>query len=387
MNILVIPSEPLVTKKHPLGGIFQYEQSMALARAGHKVVIISTGYLSIKDFVNGYPYEKYEKYENLEIFRYYKYSFIPRRFITPKYMSRLQIKLFKFFFLKYINNNGLPDLIHAHNFLFAGVISGWVKENFSIPLLITEHSTAFARNLIPSSFNSVFDEVIKKTDYLTCVSTPFAKILLNKFNVEFNILHNIVDDLFFKNPLPDRTIKNFIFLNAASLEDKKNHKFLIEVFANNFKGSCASLRIAGDGPLMLDLVELTKLLGVENQVVFLGQISRISLCQEMLNANCFVLSSTYETFGVVLIEAMASGLPLIATKSGGPEDIINQNNGILIDQNSSEQLSNAMNYMYLNAHTYHPEALRKEAKDRFGHKSFVDKVTKIYQEIILRNKT
>jgi hypothetical protein len=45
-----------------------------------------------------------------------------------------------------------------------------------------------------------------------------------------------------------------------------------------------------------------------------------------------------------------------------------------------------MNYMYLNAHTYDPESLRKEAKDRFGHKSFVDKVTKIYQEIILRNK-
>jgi glycosyltransferase involved in cell wall biosynthesis len=386
MKILVISSEPLVTKKHPLGGIFQYEQSKALAKAGHNVVIISTGYLSIKDFFSGYPYEEYEEYENLEILRCYKYSFIPRRFISPLNLKKLEIQLFKKIVIKYFERSGLPDVVHAHNIIFAGIEAEWIKENYNVPFLITEHSSSFKRGLISPNFDQLIISSLNKSDCLTCVSISFADVLKKRFNYNFDVIYNLVDEIFLSNSLLVKKKLPFIFINAASLDKNKNHKFLIEVFASNFKDLPVILKIAGDGPLKYELINLSKRLFIENQIIFLGKLSRISLCKEMLNANCFVLSSIYETFGVVLIEAMASGLPLIATKSGGPEDIINQNNGILIDQNSSDQLSNAMNYMYLNAHTYDPESLRKEAKDRFGHKSFVDKVTKIYQEIILRNK-
>ena len=99
----------------------------------------------------------------------------------------------------------------------------------------------------------------------------------------------------------------------------------------------------------------------------------------MMNSDCFVLSSNFETFGVVLIEALACGLPLIATKCGGPEDIINKQNGILMDVENQLQLEDAMITMYKNAHNYDKEKLRNYAKEKFGEKTFIENVIKYYK--------
>ena len=99
----------------------------------------------------------------------------------------------------------------------------------------------------------------------------------------------------------------------------------------------------------------------------------------MMNSDCFVLSSNFETFGVVLIEALACGLPLIATKCGGPEDIVNKQNGILMDVENQLQLEDAMLTMYKNANKYDKQKLRSDAKDRFGEKAFIKNAMKYYE--------
>lgn len=382
MHILVVPSEHLVTQKNPLAGIFQYEQARALAKVGHSVGIISTGTISVRNLLSGYPYKKNENFGNLQVIRCYEQALLPRRFLLPSWQKYLQIRLFKKSFLIYIEKYGLPDIVHAHNILFAGVIAKWIKEKYGIPFLLTEHSSIVGRNLISTSYNYLMKEVLKNADYLTCVSSSFATVLGKRFDVHFNVLHNIVDELFFHYPLKKRPHNNFIFLNAASLDQNKNHKILIEAFFLAFKNKSAKLNIAGEGGKKDELIKLTKLLGIESQVNFLGRLSRDELCKRMLESNCFVLSSNYETFGVVLIEALASGIPLIATRSGGPRDIVTEANGILVNVGAVEELSQAMKFMFINSESYDSNVLRAEAFNKFGEGSFVSCVENLYAQIL-----
>ena len=127
------------------------------------------------------------------------------------------------------------------------------------------------------------------------------------------------------------------------------------------------------------LESLVKKLDIQKQVNFLGRISQEKVRDEMMKSNCFVLSSNFETFGVVLIEALACGLPLIATKCGGPEDIVNKQNGILINVENQLQLEDAMMTMYKNASEYDKEKLRGDVEEKFGKNAFIKNAMKYYE--------
>jgi len=160
---------------------------------------------------------------------------------------------------------------------------------------------------------------------------------------------------------------------------------LLRTFAASLKDQEVSLRIGGTGPLLSQLMRLSDELGISDQVSFLGSLSRDDVAREMQRANCFVLSSNYETFGVVLIEALASGLPLIATRCGGPEDIVNASNGKLVDVGSVEQLASAMCYVKNNINKYSWDILRNEASSLYSARAFVKKVINFYERAIEKN--
>lgn len=81
------------------------------------------------------------------------------------------------------------------------------------------------------------------------------------------------------------------------------------------------------------------------------------IAEQLSKSDCFVLASQSETFGVAYIEALAMGVPVIATKCGGPEGFVNENNGIMIDVDSESQLIEAMKYMYNNSDKYDREEI------------------------------
>jgi glycosyltransferase involved in cell wall biosynthesis len=142
--------------------------------------------------------------------------------------------------------------------------------------------------------------------------------------------------------------KRFTFLSVSNLDAKKRVELLIETFANEFKGADeVHLRIGGDGPTRNSLQALARNLGLERQVCFLGRLTRQEVCEAMQAAECFVLPSQFETFGVVIIEAMATGLPVVATASGGPEEIITDATGIVVPVECGRELAKGMKSVYM----------------------------------------
>ena len=281
----------------------------------------------------------------------------------------------------YVQKQGKPDLIHAHSTLWAGIAACKIAAEEQIPFILTEHRDQF---LHPGQFSQPWlVEQIKTTLVSSkknlAVSTQLQKELRNLIPTALiDHLPNFVDHEFFQPSHEKLPMDPFIFLTVAHLVKSKNIELLLKAFQQLLKqGQAIKLRIAGDGPGKDNLEQLARKLEIDEHVEFLGELSRESVKKAYGNAHAFILPSLYETFGVVLIEALAMGLPLIATACGGPQDIVTPDNGLLIPKNDPDELQKAMMQLMKNYHHYSPEILRQEATSRFGKQKLIELYTEI----------
>lgn len=384
MHLLVVLSDHFLTEKSPLAGIFQWHQAQVLKNAGFKVGILSQGFRSTRDIFSPYPYVKQEENEGIHIFRNYPRRFIPLRLFTAEQLCNIYVRYTVEMFEEYVSIHGMPDCIHAHNVQFAGISAVALKKKYGLPVILTEHSSTFARGQISKSFFPLIAEAINEATVRTTVSSMFSKLLNERIfaenNFKFDTLNNILDSSFniTSNKKSDR--KEFVFLNVARADENKDQQNLIRAFARKFIGKNVVLRIGGDGPVLNDLKSLANELGLSKQVFFLGLLNRDQVKEEMINADCFVLSSKYETFGVVLIEALACGTPVISTRCYGPEDIVSEENGILVPIEDPEALSEAMLFLSDNLTNYQSDIIKYKTIEKFGEKAFLKKYLNIYRK-------
>ncbi|WP_394896274.1 glycosyltransferase, partial [Clostridium baratii] len=169
-----------------------------------------------------------------------------------------------------------------------------------------------------------------------------------------------------KNLIKENRSK-FIFSSVCYLMKKKGIDILLKAFKVAFNNDdTVELHIGGDGEERSNLEDLTKELGIQNKVKFYGYLNRDSVVNLMKSSECFVLPSRYETFGVVYIEALALGKPVIATNTDAIFDIVNDNNGIIVEKENIKQLSEALRYIKENYHKYDQELISKECILKFS---------------------
>jgi L-malate glycosyltransferase len=140
--------------------------------------------------------------------------------------------------------------------------------------------------------------------------------------------------------------------------------------------------IGGDGVLADQYKIMAHDLGISERCKFHGNIQRDGIAVFYSDIDIFVLPSRYETFGVVLIEAMACGIPVVATRCGGPEDIITAATGILIEKDNPEALAGAIIKISESPNSFNNIVIRKYVADNFSEGIFVEKVTNLYKELI-----
>ncbi|PCH92411.1 MAG: hypothetical protein COB85_08195 [Bacteroidetes bacterium] len=142
------------------------------------------------------------------------------------------------------------------------------------------------------------------------------------------------------------------------------------------------LNIVGDGSEKTNLISLAKKLNVSGQIKFLGMKSRLDVRSEIEKCHSLVSSSKLETFGINIIEALACGKPVVATDSGGPNDIIREQDGIIVRDHSADQLANGMRTMIDNYHNYNSSEISKACIDRYSDQVISRKLNKLYEDIL-----
>ena len=140
--------------------------------------------------------------------------------------------------------------------------------------------------------------------------------------------------------------------------------------------------IGGDGKYLEKFKTLAKDLGVFEKCRFYGEILTDDISAFYSRLDLFVLASRDETFGVVVVEAMASGLPVIATDCGGPKEIITAETGVLIEKENPPELARAIRFMLQNIHHYNRGLIRKYVSEKYGQQPIADRILQFYSEIL-----
>ena len=106
------------------------------------------------------------------------------------------------------------------------------------------------------------------------------------------------------------------------------------------------------------------------------------MSRQITESDCFILTSRRETFGIVYIEAMAKGKPVIATICGGPESFVNESNGLLIPAEDVEAITKAIDYMVDHLDQYDGEAIRHFCQENFSEEAISKQILSLYEEVI-----
>ena len=195
------------------------------------------------------------------------------------------------------------------------------------------------------------------------------------------IVPNIVDVEFFSpTEPPPRT--PFALALIAQLDANKAPDLTLRAFAQAFGAHEAHLTIAGDGPERPRLLALAAELNVQDQVSFPGRLEREQV-RALIQASHAIVSSSYvETFGITLIEALACGKPVIATRSGGPDSFVTESTGLLVPTGDVPTLAAAMRQMAATYDHYDPAAIRAYCVANFSEAAFVSRIETIYTAVL-----
>ena len=271
-----------------------------------------------------------------------------------------------------------PDVIHAH--FGEGFLRLAKREG--VPLVYTEHFSGTAQEDPSPAELRREKRTYALADRLVCVSRPLAAHVKAHTGAEAAVIHNIVDtDTFACARRAPHEDGAFRFVSAGNLIPRKGFDLLLRAFARlTESGIDARLTLIGGGPEDAALRSLAASLGAAERVRFTGALRREEMASLYSASDAFVLASRRETFGVVYIEALAAGLPVIATCCGGPEDFVDESNGILIPPEDEDALLAAMERMARTADSYDAAALAAFAAERFSPKTIAEQLTKLYKE-------
>lgn len=390
MHILFIPSW-YATAKNPIRGSFFYDQAHALQKAGHQVgMLIPPTKLRSRNGL-AETWENWRDRSNTDIniyedrgipiFRIPWWGWLPA--ISPYQRALLAFGIFE----RYCQEMGKPDIIHSHGILYGGYLGAYIGKRCGIPTVLTEHSTNYQDQLILPIQGAITRFALQHTDRCYAVGDTLARALRRYLPEKpIGILDNIVDVDFFQPPLILPPSQPFVFMMIASLTHRKAHPILLRAFGRAFKGQPVQLHIIGSGyhgrklnKLQRRIVEL----GLTEQVKLRGLVSRDELLKSLQQSHALVSSSYTEGFGVTLIEAMACGKPVVATRSGGPEHFITEDNGILVPTGDATALATAMAQTVQNYDRYDTQKIREQCVNRFSEKTVTRQLLSIYDELLL----
>jgi len=307
-----------------------------------------------------------------------KYLVIPKvgMYLTPLFMSWSISRTIKKLNSRHSssglgwNPQSIPfDLIDGHYFFPDGVAIAKVAQKFNIPFTCTARGTDI--NLVPQypKALTMIKKVFEKSAHMmtVCQALKDEMITLGANKEKVTTLRNGVDlNLFsLSTESQQQALKselnisneNKLIMSVGWLIERKGHYLIIDAIKsiNN-----VTLAIAGDGPDKKSLQEQVKLLGLENRVIFLGALPQPQLNKWFKAAHITVLASSREGWANVLLESMASGTPVVATKVWGtPEVVASPEAGILVER-TAESIKEGINLLLQDLPSRH--ATRKYAE-------------------------
>ncbi|KKR22162.1 MAG: Glycosyl transferase group 1 [Candidatus Moranbacteria bacterium GW2011_GWA2_39_41] len=240
------------------------------------------------------------------------------------------------------------DLTHSFFSIPCGFLSMLLKRKYDLPYIVSlrgsdvpGYSERF--DLAYYVFTPIIKYVWKKSDAVISNSVGLKELALKaKANQEVGIIFNGIDiDNFKPDPSKKSTDKFIITPGASRVTKRKGLDFLIKAVAQLLpKYPNIFLKVLGDGDEKENLMTMVSEMKLENSVQFVGRVPRDETAPYYQEASLFVLPSFNEGMSNAMLEALAAGLPIVATKTGGTDELVTEGqNGLVIEMGNVEDLA------------------------------------------------
>ncbi|MCR1935237.1 glycosyltransferase [Clostridium tepidum] len=393
MNILIL-SHMYPSTFNNIAGIFVHKQVKELVSLGCNVKVISP--IPWAGFPLNRISKKWNKYsrvplkdkiDGIEVY-YPRYIEFPKGYSFHKSGQRMYKgvkelayelhKKFKF------------DIIHSNVALPDGYCGMLLSKNFNIPHVITIHGQDFQNTISKSEVlrNRVF-EVLNSGDQIITVSNKLKNIVKDySIYKKIQVINNGVDinEIIENEHVPSMEFPNIDILSVSNLIKTKGIDINIKAMSKLVKKyPNLNYYIIGDGVERLNLNKLVEKYNLQENVFFLGKVEHEKVMKYMKHCKIFSLPSWKEGFGVVYVEAMVQGIPVIGIKGEGIEDVIQHGkNGFLVEANNVENLVDIIDNLLTNKDI--SDDIGKNAKktiiEGFTWKHNAQKTFKLYESVI-----
>ena len=253
------------------------------------------------------------------------------------------------------------DVIHAH----VPMLGGYAALEHCRPgakVYTTEHSSFLPEVLSQPSSRELYDEILHRSAGSFVVGEPLHDLIGEVFPHHADKIRYIANPIDFtaRREQPPTALRRW--LSVAGLVERKRIDYLLRAFADcHAEDDALTLTLAGEGELRAKLVKLAADLGVTDAVSFIGSVDPGDIPALMASHDLLVHTSRHETFGVVVVEAVAAGTPVLVTRSGGSDQVLE---GI---EEDAGRLVDVVDDPSVFADAY------RELRERYPHKTDVDR--------------
>jgi len=284
---------------------------------------------------------------------------------------------------------GSIDLLHAHVSYPAGWAAMQLSAETAVPYVVTEHMGPFPLPVYETqdgSLASILREPLERAAARIAVS-PVLCDRIAAFRIPRpELVPNLVDERLY-HPGQGRH-DPFTFFTLGDVLPVKGYPDLLRAIATLVASlpeperDRVRFRIGGEGPSLREYRALTTELGIDRWVTWLGFLPRPRARSEFEACDAYVLASHHESFGVVLVEAMAAGKPVVATRCGGPESIVRPETGILVPVGDPAALAQAMASLLRGERTFDTRTIRTAFLEHYSRAAVVRQLDVIYDRVL-----
>ena len=315
-----ILSRGIPTEQYPTNGVFEFDQACALQEAGCQVVFLALDLRSARR-VRRWGFQSFTRNGVAVRVLSVPLGNLPKKIFYPIGSWALQQ-----LYARAVKEFGKPDVLHAH-FTDYGYLAAKLKETEQVPLVLTEHSSLVNQDKLPSDIEQAAKIAFTRADKLIAVSPALAEKMREHSHRSVLWIPDMVDTELFAYTGEHEQMRTlweeteleggeFSFLSCGNLRKVKRMDVLIQAFARAFR-DCPKvhLTICGQGEEEGNLRKLIYDLKMENRIELAGIRPREEIAQRLQQADCFVLASVSETFGVSYLEALSCGVPVMVKVS------------------------------------------------------------------------
>ncbi|MBC7791155.1 MAG: N-acetyl-alpha-D-glucosaminyl L-malate synthase BshA [Anaerolineae bacterium] len=289
------------------------------------------------------------------------------------------------------------DLLHVH-YAIPHATSAWIaremlaKVGQDVQVITTLHGTDITIVGQDPSFHSITKFSIEKSDGLTAVSDYLRRETYTAFgcsSCDVEVIHNFIDPVVYDRSRYSHTLRDQIgssrrvLMHISNFRPVKRVRDIIQIFATVNQEIPSALVMVGDGPDRGLAEKEARSLGVEGSTFFLGKIDAVAPL--LASADLFLLPSQSESFGLSALEALACGVPVVASKAGGlPEVVVDGVTGALREVGDVPAMAQAASEMLRDRDRWKSisDAAAADARLRFAQDDIVAKYEEYYQRAL-----